>query len=369
MRSLVHIEKIHSIEPIDGADKIELVKLLDWQCVAKKGEFKIGDLAVYHEIDCVLPEKPEYEFLRDKKFRIRTIKLRGCLSQGLALPLSVLPDGNYKEGQNVTELVGAVHHDKDSRVNFERSKKISKSPLLKFLFKFSLFRKIYFFFNKKAKGYQWPEFVSHTDEENVQSLFSKIKAQYGDKSFYVTEKVDYQSATYFTRTVKKPFLFLFKRSVKEFGVLSRTQWKKTDDGSLWWQNAKKYNIENILRKYDRDLTIQGESGDTKVQGNKYKITEPTFWVFNIIDNQTGYHFSLEEMEAFCKENNLNIVPVLDRSFKLPETVLELIEYSKGKSKINNKTEREGVVLRLIEDGKKLVSCKVKNPDFLIKFKE
>jgi len=99
MRKLVHIEKINEILPIEGADKIELVKVLSWQCIAKKGEFKVGDLCVYHEIDSVCPETDNYEFLRSRKFRIRTIKMKGELSQGLALPISILPEGNYEEGQ------------------------------------------------------------------------------------------------------------------------------------------------------------------------------------------------------------------------------------------------------------------------------
>ena len=118
-----------------------------------------------------------------------------------------------------------------------------------------------------------------------------------------------------------------------------------------------------------EVTVQGESGDTKVQKNKYKISGPRLWVFNVLNNRTGKYFNLDEMEAFCNKHGLETAPVLDREFKLPETVQELIEYSKGKSVINGKTIREGVVIRLIEDGEKKVSFKVKNPEFLIKHEE
>lgn len=366
MRSLVHIERIHTIVPIEGADKIEIVKLLDWQMVAKRGEFKVGDLGVFHEVDCIVPAKPEYEFLASRNYKIKTAKFLKNLSQGLVLPLSILPPGNYKEGQDVTELVGAIHMDKESRVNFELEKK-KKNKLLKFLFKYKIFRSILMPFFQKEKG-KWPEFIAHTDEENVQAVFSRVKRDFGSETFYVTEKIDYQSATFFTRTVEKNY-FGFKAKKKIFGVCSRTIWKKTPDGSLWWKIAEKFNIEKILRKYDFDLTIQGEQGDLSVQKNKYKITESDFWVFNIIRNSDNYHYSLEEMEAFCKENGLKFVPVLDRNYKLPETVLELLDYSKGKSVLNKDTEREGVVIRLIRDGKKLVSFKVRNPDFLMKWDE
>ncbi len=362
MRNLVHIEKIHSIEPIDGADNIEMVKLLDWQLVAKRGEFKVGDLAVYHEIDSVTPDKPEYEFLRDKKFRIRTIKLRGQISQGLALPMSILPEGKYKEGQDVTELLGVTHYDPEHVTNVAKEQHSHRNPIVKFLFKFAMFRSLYFFFvKKKVKG--WPSFVSHTDEENIQAIFKSVKDKYGDKKFYVTEKVDYQSATYFTRTRG-----LLRE--KEFGVFSRTQSKGTkDDGSLWWKQVEKYDLKKKMLSEKFDVTIQGESGDTNVQKNKYQIKGPRFWVFGVEDNQSRRVFNLDEMEAFCKKHKLETVPVLDREFTLPDTVDELLEYSKGKSALNSQTIREGVVIRLVEDGQKLVSFKVKNPDFLIKHKE
>jgi hypothetical protein len=366
MRKLVHIEKVKSLKPIDGADFIELAQILDWQLIVKKGEFKVGDLAVYHEIDSLCPEKECYEFLRQKKFKIKTMKMKGELSQGLALPLSILPPGHYKEGQDVTDILGVLHCDSESRENM-LSRKAPRSKFMKFMFKFSWFRKLNNYFTFKDKS-GWPEFVQHTDEENIQAIFSKVKRDFGDQTFYVTEKVDYQSATYFTRNVKK-FIFGIPVTKKIFGVLSRSLYKKTDDGSLWWKNAKKFNIEQILRSYDEELTIQGESGDTNVQGNKYQLKESSFWVFNIINNRTGYHYSIDEMEDFCNKHDLKMAPVLDKNFKLPETVGELIEYSRGKSVINHKTDREGVVIRLIKDGKKLVSFKVKNPDFLIKNKE
>jgi len=369
MRNLVHIEKIKLIEPINGADNIELVKLLDWQCVAKKGEFKVGDLAVYHEIDSICPDREEYEFLRARKFRVKTARMLQVLSQGLVLPLSILPVGKYKEGEDVTSLCGVTHYDPDSRLNVAKPTK-KKSKFVMFLLQFWFIRKFLLpilNFNKHDKG-NWPDFIEHTDEENIQAIFSKVKREYGDATFYVTEKIDYQSATFFTRMVTK-FVFGFPLKHKMFSVCSRTQWKKTDDDSLWWLNAKKFNIENILRDYPEELTIQCESGDTKVQGNKYKLKDNSLWLFNIISNRTGYHFDLSQMEDFCSKNNLNMVPVLDREFKLPETVTELIEYSRGNSIINNSVIREGIVIRLIKDGKKLVSFKVKNPDFLIKHKE
>lgn len=369
MRKLVHIEKIKEIIPINGADKIELVKLLDWQCIAKKGEFNIGDLAAYHEIDSLCPDKPEYEFLRNRNFKVKTIKMKGEFSQGLALPLSILPSGKYSEGQDITDICGVVHCDKESQENIESRKlKEPQSKVLKLLMKSNLFRKTYLKLFVTKKKDAWPSFLEHTDEENIQAIFSKVKIEYGDCSFYVTEKIDYQSATFFSSNETKLFLGIPFKS-KTFGVCSKMIWKKTPDNSLWWKNARKFGIQDSLMSEKDCYVIQGESGDLSVQKNKYGIKESDFWVFTVKNTTKDKVLSLEEMEDFCSSHGLKTVPVLDRDFRLPKTVKELIEYSSGKSVLNNKVDREGVVIRLIRDGKKVVSFKVKNPDFLIKNKE
>jgi len=107
MRKLAHVEKIVSIQPIDGADRIEVATVLGWQVVVKKDEFKVGDLCIYIEIDSVLPEIEDFEFLRDKKFRIKTQKLRGQISQGLILPLDAL--NNF--GKLIKEENGDVYFE------------------------------------------------------------------------------------------------------------------------------------------------------------------------------------------------------------------------------------------------------------------
>lgn len=93
MRQLATIREVAALRPIKGADRIEVAQIDGWECVVKKGEFKVGEPVVYIEVDSIVPERPEFEFLRDRKFRIRTIKLRGQVSCGLVLPLSIL--NNY----------------------------------------------------------------------------------------------------------------------------------------------------------------------------------------------------------------------------------------------------------------------------------
>lgn len=371
-RALAHVEKIVDIRPIEGADNIQQCTILGWNCViAKKDNFNVGDLVVYIEVDSVVPDRPEFEFLRERKFRVRTIKLRKTISQGLVLPLSMVSSltasRGYKpvvEGEDVTEYLGITHFDPESSLHRKAEEEYKpQSRFLKFLLKYRIFRKIILpFIIKKPKGV-WPEFIAKTDEPRLQNIPRTLEI-YKDKEFFVTEKIDYQSVTFFLRKMKVGI-----REKLVFGVCSRNQWLKTEDNSLYWKIAKKYDIERILREeYEATgltLTIQGEQGDISVQKNKYGIKEPRLWVFNIIDNKNDKHFDLSDMQYFCEETGLEFVPVLDKSFKLKSTVAEMVEYSKGKSVINSNTIREGIVVRNIEDGKK-ISFKIINPEFDLK---
>src|SRR5436190_15098726 len=124
MRKLASTQTVNAAEPIPNADAIERIRVLGWWVVVKKGEFRPGDKVVYCEIDCLLPERPEFEFLRPSSFkpartdpdtgtalpagfRIKTIKLRGQVSQGICFPLSILPPGTpTDEGADVTDALG-----------------------------------------------------------------------------------------------------------------------------------------------------------------------------------------------------------------------------------------------------------------------
>ena len=173
--------------------------------------------------------------------------------------------------------------------------------------------------------------------------------------------------------MKQKLISLLKKifTKYQFVVCSRNV-ITNDKNSLYWKIAQKYNIEQILRE-NPTLTIQGEQGDTKVQGNKYDIKEPAMWVFNIIDHENNYHYNYAELERFCEKYNLQCVPQVPiyngTLSDLGSTVQELVEFSKGKSVINPNVEREGIVVRCIEDGKKLLSFKTINPDFLLKFED
>lgn len=353
MRKLAHIEKVEWIKPIEGADKIELCGVLGWQCVIKKNEFKVGDTIIYVEVDSVMPEKKEFEFLRERKFRVRTIKLRGELSQGLVLPLSSIKRGKYKIGQDVTDELGVKKYLTPSEIAELNEINKSKNLLIRRFKKY------------KHKSNRFPTWISKTDEERLQNI-PQVLVQFKDSICYITEKIDYQSVT-FTSKPNNSFIGRLFGKKTEFVVASRNL-RVLDKNTLYWKIANKYNIEKILKE-NPDLTIQGEQGDGGVQGNKYEIEELMFWVFNVINHRTGKHLNYNEMYEFCKKYDLPIVPIVFTGLisSVGDKVEDWVEYSKSKSLINPNVVREGIVVRVIEDGKKLLSFKVINPDFQLKY--
>jgi len=368
-RKLAHVEIIESLSPIEGADKIEVCTVLGWHCVVKKDEFKVGEKIIYIEVDSVVPEKPEFEFLRDRKFRVRTIKLRGQISQGLVVPFDEKFYGNYNVGHDMTEELGITKYltlsERDDISRQEEAIKLEKSKLKKFMMRYSWYRK--WFLSRKAKS-GFPYWVSKTDEERIQNM-PKVLEQFKDYKVYVTEKIDYQSVTFTGKMIPRFEGVLGKLiPIKKYKFIVCSRNLTTNDrGSLYWKIADKYKIEAVLRE-NPTLTIQGEQGDTKIQGNKYKIKEPTMWVFNIIDHEKNYHFNYFEMTNFCQKWGLDHVQLLGTGplSEIGTTVDEIIEYSKGKSLLAD-IPREGVVIRCIEGGKKLLSFKAINPDFLLKY--
>lgn len=168
MSNLASVQVITDIQPIDGADNIEVAFLLGWQVVVIKNEFKIGDKVCYIQIDTVAPELPEYEFLRERKFRVRTIKLRKCLSQGLIVPL---PKGNFNEGDDITELMGVKKYEKPDN----GSEKIDKPKMPKIWYKKWIYIfKLFPFLVRKSRSPFPKHLVPITDEERIQNMFQKV---------------------------------------------------------------------------------------------------------------------------------------------------------------------------------------------------
>ena len=408
-RALAHIEKVVSIYGIDGADKVEMCQVLDYHVVVGKGEFKVGEFVVYIEVDSILPDGlplslqseldilkkslkkatgeniaiitqkiseiisqnviPEFEFLRQKKFIIKAMKLGklGVISQGIIFGITILPPEIIPvEGLDVTELLNItkVIEDLDEVNDTETFTKKKKSKFENFLDHHLLRYPWYRRLKKEIKGVErkgvWESWMPpKTDEENVQKLFSKVKEQYGNDEWTVTNKIEGQSSSFYVRRTKK--WFGFKEDI-HFGVCSRTRHMLNDDGSRFWQTARELEIENKLIASGLSVMISGEHAGGKIQGNIYKLQEHHVYVFRVwdIDNQRVYTF--DEMVDFCKKWGFETVPIIDRHYKLPDTVQELLTYSNGTDELvpGVVVMREGVVL-----SNDKVHFKVKNPEYLV----
>lgn len=360
MRQLATIRTIASTRPIQGADRIEVAQVDGWECVVKKGEFEVGQHIVYVEVDSVMPERPEFEFLRDRKFRVRTIKLRGQVSQGLVLPLDILPAGNYKLGDDVTELLGVTKYDPQAQQEallLTKQPKTPTNPVVKFLMRFKWYRRM--FMKPKRKG-GFPDWIVKTDETRIQNLTTlfDIERKKGTL-FSVTEKVDGQSATYFLQKIS--------RRKYEFGVCSRNIRLGTPDNSSYWTISRKYDIENVLKKLIGEyqtIVLQGEICGDGIQGNKYHISGYDLFAFNLI--YPDHKCTTAEIKETLAPFGIKSVPIVEEGKALPETIAELVEYSKGKSVVRKEQKREGVVMRNVQNN---ISFKVINPDFLLAEKD
>ena len=204
MRKLASIQIINNVLPIEGSDFIEQIQVLGWNLVTKKEEFHINDKCIYIEIDSIVKECPEFEFLRKYKFRVKTQKIRGIVSQGLAIPLDIfgIPEST-PEGTDVTELLGITKYlspSEQSELQQQENRiKLEKNKLKKFMMRYSWFRKL--FLNKKSKS-GFPYWVTKTDEERIQNI-PQVLEQFKDKEVYITEKIDYQSVTFTGKLVPR----------------------------------------------------------------------------------------------------------------------------------------------------------------------
>ena len=364
-RALAHVEKIVNIQPIEGADNIEVATVLGWKVViAKKDGFNIGDKVVYIEIDSKVPERPEFEFLRDRKFRVRTIRLRGQYSQGLIMPLSILPNASYEEGQDVTQELGIKYYVEEDNVRkadgpsneakyrsmCDRKKQLFKKPFFKWVLKHKWGRKILFvFFGKKKdtpKGFPTKfDFVHKTDETRIENLPHLLGYP---RPLIVTEKLDGTSSTYILERLRG-------RNKFEFYVISRNVRQLNEDQNcyhkynIYWAMAKKYDIENHLKEYLinnpelKYVCIQGESVGN-VQGNPLKLTEDDLYVFNFIRSDCG-RIDSRDGKRIVESWGMKWVPILDTEFKMPEDMEEFKVMADGKSVVNPAVIREGFVLR------------------------
>lgn len=370
---MAHVEQILAINPIVGADRIEVATVLGWQVVVKKGEFQVGDRVVYIEIDSRVPSDKEYfSFLEKYKYRIKSQKLRGQISQGLVIPMSLLPKAadHYEIGQDVSEELGITKIQEDyeppkfdqNMQLRQRHKKLSKNPVFKWLMKYEWFRKIAFFIlipKKKKSG--WPAWVEKTDEIRCQNIPWVLEKKV---PFEVSEKLDGTSSTYTLRKIgKNKFEFL----VCSRNVVQATPDKKCFyETNVYWEMAKKYNIEEALKSLIGDnewITLQGETIGPDIQKNKYALKEREFYAFNLITEKGG-RLAAVPAQVMLATTDIKWVPMISYDYYLPSTLEELMEYSTGPATFLPTTLREGYVFRNYELG---ISFKCVSNAFLLKW--
>lgn len=414
-RELCYIVSIDAIEPIVGSDNCEAAVVGGWKIMTRKNTFKVGDLAVYFEIDSKVPEKEPFMFLQSKHFKIKTQKYTfggkgNFISQGLLMTLTDFPDlfeydivtgagwiYTYKAKPNIkkaedaivnihdglTELLGvkySVVEDNKRKSNSNKYTKMvsrhqklfRKNKLVKWLYQRKWGKELLFLFlGKKSDKRTWPDWVRKTDEERVQNLPQLFP---GDNTeWIVTEKIDGSSTTFTMRgRGRREQYYICSRNVC-FDKPEKNE-KLFYDTNIYEEMAEKYDIQNKLRQIleehkDWDfITIQGETFGPSVQKRNYNLQEREFNAFNLVygTKENSYiRMNSIDMKILLDKYQIPSVPILDKHYKLPQTIEEMINYADGPSTIDGEL-REGVVLRTY-DG--INSFKAVSNQFLIKFKE
>lgn len=321
MRKLASIQRIWNIEPIEGADRIELAHVLGWQCVVNKGQFRTMDLAVYFEVDSFLPIAPEFEFLRASSyrktdimgegFRLRTMKFRGQISQGLLLPVSEFPviPADAEPGTDVTELLGVRKWEIEERIT-------TGGTMIGTL----------------------PYDIPHTDETRVQAEPELISA-FAGLEYYISTKMDGSSHSV---------------GIDEngFHVTGHNYEYKDDGNSPFYELVKSMGLQQKMETFSAEnslttFTIQGELCAPGIQKNRLKLTKPVWYVFNIRENRK--RVGLKRMLEICEWLQLESVPIEETGTDLPAkypTVEALLERADGNYPKGGR--KEGIVIRPTE---------------------
>jgi len=326
-RKLASLQKIAAINSILGRDRIEVAKILGWEIIVQKGLYKVGDLCVFFEVDSLLPDIPIFDFMKEKRLRVKPMKMAGVISQGLAIPLSDLAiiekDKNVsvvkEEGNDLTDLIGVVKYELPEEVKL-------------------------WYKDQKIAG-KFPFFIPKTDEPRIQS-YPELLNEMVNRDVEITVKLDGTSFTAY-----------YDKTANEFGVCSRNV-KIAEGDNLYWNIVKKYNLQEQLKNYIHQsnlkdislIAIQGEICGPKIQGNTLKLKEPNLFIYNILHDRQYINFS-NTIIIF----GLLTVPRMHTKYRITEitTIDDLVEIAMSSniySTFDLGNKREGIVVRpLIED--------------------
>ena len=400
-RELAYVVHIDNIIPIEGADRVEQAIVGGWHIMVRKGQFQIGDLAIYFEIDSKVPEKPEFEFLAAKHYKIKTQKyFKGTvISQGLLMsaedfgwentttdqfadntPIIKRPDGSYlTEGDFLTkelEVTYAEAEDNKRKANSadkykkmaQRRPNIFKKKWAQWMMRRNWGKKVMFFFfgKKKDKKSEWPSHIaSKTDVERIQNMIWVLQNK---NPFVATEKVDGSSMSVMAEYGKfnKINKYVCSRNV----VFENPEQDCYYDTNIYFEAYEKYHLGEKIEQMLKDLNlpniaIQMEVYGDGVQKRNYSMSngERKIAVFHILSNNVK--MPMEKVVELCEKYDLPHVPIIDNNYILPDTIEELQTYVESASSAIDGLEKEGIVFYDKETGTQYF--KFVSPSFLMKY--
>lgn len=336
MRKLASIQRVEEILPIENAEAIQKARVLGWWVVIKRDQFKPGDLCIYIEVDSLLPPVPQFSFFEKgnklKKslvengteimgWRLKSIRLRGQISQGLIMPLSEFPNITATEvGTDITEVLSIYKYD---------------PPLPACLM-------------GDAKGY-FPGFIPKTDELRIQS-FPDMLEKYRGKRLYLTTKIDGTSCTVY-------------KHEDILNVCGRTINFYEDERNAMWSIANRYNLKERLPD---GYALQAECAGEGISDNRHQLKGQDLYIFYVFDINKFQYLMLDDMIHFVKDLGMKTVPILNDNFILNHTVEELLKMADQPCPLNPKVPQEGIVFRLYDSTEKL-SFKAISNEYLLKY--
>lgn len=343
-RMMAWIARIDAVQKHPGADFLDICSIGGWECVTKLGEFHIDDLVIYISIDAWVPTevaeflskgKEPREFNGVKGERLRTVKLKGQISQGLILPISILKD--------VDSDMLVLNTDLTEVLNIQKWEKPLPTHLSGII-----------------KG-NFPSFIPKTDQERVQNMKPKLARIAGCYlNFEVTEKMDGSSMT------------VFKNDDK-FGVCSRNLELVETEGNAFWMATRELSLEPALRSLNGNYAIQGELCGPGIQGNKYGFSNYQFLVFDIFDIDKQMYLLPSERLNLVVQLGLTSVPILELNTKFLnlDNMSEILKLAEGYSVYGDRVEREGLVFKChnYDISMNILSFKAISNAWLLKNKE
>ena len=399
IRQLAYVVIIDGIEPIEGYDRVETAIVGGWHVIVQKGQFDVGDPAIYFEIDSKVPSDREcFAFLEKRKYKVKTLKMCKTISQGLLMHAEdfgweIIVDGtntpyiydgekvHYADNESrfLTKILGVTYADDEDNQRkapsvdkykkmAQRHPNIFRKPWARWLMKRNWGRKLMFMFfgKKKDKKNGWPSHIaSRTDVERVQNMIWVLK----DKRPYVaSEKVDGSSFSAMAERGKfnKIKYYVCSRNV----VFDTPDAPCFYDSNIYFEAWNKYNLKeiitNILNDYNLpNVAIQAEVYGDGVQKRDYSLHngEHRMAVFHIVSN--GVKFPMDKTVEICEKYGLPHVPIVDDNYILPDTIDELQTYVEGAQSMIDGKPREGIVFYDKETGQQYF--KFVSPDFLMKY--